>query len=204
MACLSLILWATSPKALLPALSLVWASSVKGPAPTPSGNSPVHTQHSRLHLRRGVDGGALAPRPFYPGLGLCPQVWARAWAWEDCLLPPTWFLWQVMTGSSSLPPSTGLRASPAPVPCNPPYTFLLEFGLPSPLVLVLWNGLLWTKTNGASKGLCLHPRPLGLSCVSVWMSMSVLFLLKAWIGVRPTWDRTPSPDTQLCDLMKIT
>ena len=127
----------------------------------------AHTAQSRQHLRRGVDGSALAPGPFYPGLGLCPQVWARAWAWEDCLLPPTWFPWQVMTGSSSLPPSTGLRASPAPVPRNSPYTFLLEFSLPSPPVLVLWNGLLWTKTNGASKGLCLRPSPLGLSCVCV-------------------------------------
>ena len=65
-----------------------------------------------------------APGPFYPGLGLCPQMWNRAWAWEDRLLPPTWLLWQVMTGSSSLPPSMGLRASPAPVLPPSPYGFL--------------------------------------------------------------------------------
>ena len=41
------------------------------------------------------------PKAFYPGLGLFPHVWDMAWAWEDRLLPATWLLWQVMTGSSS-------------------------------------------------------------------------------------------------------
>lgn len=40
----------------------------------------THAAQVCQHHRRGVDGGVLAPGSFYPGLGLCPQEWDRAWA----------------------------------------------------------------------------------------------------------------------------
>ena len=67
---LSLIIWATSPKALLPALpsglSILCGRPWSHSQWTLTG---AHTAQSRQHLRRGVDGGALPQGPFIPALG---------------------------------------------------------------------------------------------------------------------------------------
>ena len=67
---LSLIIWATSPKVLLPVLpsglSILCGRPWSHSQWTLTG---AHTAQSRQHLRRGVDGGALSQGPFIPALG---------------------------------------------------------------------------------------------------------------------------------------
>ena len=89
-------------------LALVWAPSVKGTGPGPRGHLPVHRQYWVCqHLRRGVHDGALSPKPFYPGLGLCPQPVRQDLGMRGLLPATHMLLWQVVTGSSFLPPSMG-------------------------------------------------------------------------------------------------
>ena len=103
-----------SPRPCPPPSLLLWASSVEAPAPTPRGHSLGYTQHRVVSTSAEEWLEVLWPQgPLILVLGSALRCETRPGHERTTSCHPCGSCdrWQVMTGSSSLPPSTELRAA---------------------------------------------------------------------------------------------